>query len=508
MGYVKGTFHTRIAQQAGHIQLLIIAPILTLCLLGLIVRGASSAVDHRIEKQKVAAQLKQRLSEVHNDLNPPPFSRSADVLVPAPEPVDELPPELQELMDEPPSLAEPDADQPEIVAVATPDEQRSQPQSFPFQTTHKVRKNDTFETILRGQGLRREESGRWIAAWITAAKKERQLRKLQIGQRFSFDFAKSPEAPLLTSLSYEMSPLSWLILERAEDGSVTSRTEKLPTTVVWRATAGRITSSLYEAAVNQAGVPEGIVDKMVDLGWDLDFFSDLRAGDTFKVIFEEHQRDDGEPVQYGRVLAAEIVNKGKVLQVLLPTQDQGFLYPLRFTRISSVFTTARFHPILKRRRPHNGVDFAAPRGTLVRAVADGKVIYAGRKGGFGRLVRIDHPGPYRTEYAHLHRIAKGIRVGKRVERGQKIGRVGSTGLATGPHLHFGLLKYGRYVNPLKNLSSIVPKADTQKSDPDQIKLKKTLTQYLAQLEIGQTSETQVFAAVKPATAEPTNQPRS
>ena len=118
---------------------------------------------------------------------------------------------------------------------------------------------------------------------------------------------------------------------------------------------------------------------MVDLGWDLDFFSDLRAGDIFKVIFEEYQREDGQPVQYGRVLAAEIVNKGKVLQVLLPTRDQGFLYPLRFTRISSVFTTARFHPILKRHRPHNGVDFAAPRGTLVRAVADGTITSAGRR---------------------------------------------------------------------------------------------------------------------------------
>ena len=381
-------------------------------------------------------------------------------------------------------------------AVTAPVEQ---PHSFPFQTTYTVRKNDTFETILRGQGIVRKAGARWIAAWIAAAKKDKHVRNLQIGRRFSFVFAEGPETPMLTSLRYEMGALSQLTLERAADGSVTSRTEKLPTTKVWRATAGRITSSLYEAAVQNADVPRRIVDEMVDLGWDLDFFSDLRAGDIFKVIFEEYQRD-GQPVQYGRVLAAEIVNKGKMLQVLLPTQDQGFLYPLRYTRISSVFTTARFHPLLKRHRPHNGVDFAAPRGTLVRAVADGTITYAGREGGFGRLVRVNHSDGYRTEYAHLDSIATGLRPGQRVRRGQKIGRVGSTGLATGPHLHFGMIRNGKYVNPLKNLSRTASRSDRQKPDLAQAELKKTLAAYLAQLDISQTVETRVFAAVATATS--------
>lgn len=129
--------------------------------------------------------------------------------------------------------------------------------------------------------------------------------------------------------------------------------------------------------------------------------------------------------------------------------QQFFRYPLRFTRISSEFSHARFHPILKRTRPHLGVDFAAPRGTPVRAVADGVVQYAGWRGGLGRFVRLDHPGPYGSGYGHLYRIAKGVRGGGRVKQGQIIGYVGSTGLATGPHLHFVMYKYGKHINPLR-----------------------------------------------------------
>ncbi len=493
MGCNTGAFHTRNRDsinhtelriprvtdtaQHGHIQFLILAPVLTLCLLGIIVRSASSAVDHRIEKQKVAEQLRQRLSEVYNDLTPPRLSRSA------PEPT--AAPPLQ-----PP-------DEPPAAQVVTA--RQLQPQPFPLQTTHTVRKNDTFETILRGQGLGRSAASDWVTAWIASARKEKQARTLQIGQRFSFVFDEGPKEPVLTGLSYDLNTLSRLILERTPDGSVTSRLEALPTSLVWRAVSGRIASSLYEAAVNTAGVPDRIVDEMIDMGWDIDFSSDLRAGDTFKVIFEEYQRD-GQPVQYGRVLAAEIINQGKALTVLALDQNEGFLrYPLRFTRISSVFTKARFHPVLRRHRPHNGVDFAAPHGTPVRAVANGRVTYAGWESGFGRLVRIDHPGPYSTEYAHLHSIAKGVRVGAQVKRGQKIGSVGSTGLATGPHLHFGLFKNGRYVNPLSANLPRAPKTDMRKPDPVRVKLKKTLTEYLARLEPDQTS---TFAAVG------TGQPRS
>ena len=141
-------------------------------------------------------------------------------------------------------------------------------------------------------------------------------------------------------------------------------------------------------------------------------------------------------------------------------------YPLRFTRISSRFTNARRHPILKRTRPHRGVDFAAPRGTPVRAVSDGTVTHAGWLGGLGRVVRINHSSPYRSDYGHLERLAKAAQVGSTVKQGQVIGYVGATGLATGPHLHFGLAKHGRYINPLtEQLPRLVAQAPAKKSQP-------------------------------------------
>lgn len=141
-------------------------------------------------------------------------------------------------------------------------------------------------------------------------------------------------------------------------------------------------------------------------------------------------------------------------------------YPLQFTRISSRFSNTRLHPILKRTRPHRGVDFAAPRGTPVRAVADGTVTHAGWLGGLGRAVRINHSGPYRSDYGHLDRLAKAVKLGRTVQQGQVIGYVGATGLATGPHLHFGLAKHGRYINPLtEQLPRLAARVTDNKSQP-------------------------------------------
>lgn len=225
------------------------------------------------------------------------------------------------------------------------------------------------------------------------------------------------------------------IHKREKDSGLTGRNQTPPVTVVWRAVGGRIAHGLYDAA-RIAGVPARIVDALADMDWDFDVSSDLQPGDIFKVIFEELQQG-GKARGYGHLLAAEIITNRPFLR-----------YPLRFTRISSRFTAARLHPILHRVRPHWGVDFAAPVGTPVRAVARGTVRHAGRKGGFGICLRIDHPGPYGSFYAHLQRLAKGVKTGTQVERGQVIGYVGMTGLATGPHLHFALLKGKQYIDPL------------------------------------------------------------
>jgi murein DD-endopeptidase MepM/ murein hydrolase activator NlpD len=186
-------------------------------------------------------------------------------------------------------------------------------------------------------------------------------------------------------------------------------------------------------------------------GWDVDFVLDLRRGDRFKVIYEELYRA-GEKVSNGRILAAEFTNQGRTLRALFYKASDGsegyyseqgqamrkaFLRaPLNFTRISSRFNLARRHPILNRLRAHRGVDYAAPMGTPIRAVANGKIELAGTQSGYGNVVVLRHGDAYSTLYAHMSKFAKNITRGKSVQQGQLIGYVGKSGLATGPHLHY------------------------------------------------------------------------
>jgi len=196
--------------------------------------------------------------------------------------------------------------------------------------------------------------------------------------------------------------------------------------------------------------------------WDVDFATDLRKGDSFRIAVEERWLN-GRFQGYRNILAAEFVNAGAVYRAYRYEVEgkagyydeegkslrKAFLKaPLNYRRITSRFTASRMHPILKIRRPHFGVDYAAPRGTPVQAMGDGVVRFAGTKGPNGKLVILAHPGGYRTSYGHLSRIGKGIRRGARVSQGDIVGYVGSTGLATGPHLDFRIRKNGRYLNPL------------------------------------------------------------
>lgn len=196
--------------------------------------------------------------------------------------------------------------------------------------------------------------------------------------------------------------------------------------------------------------------------WDIDFTTDLRDGDTFKIVVEELWLD-GEFKKYGNILSAEFLNNGRTYRAYRFEQDgqadyydsggkslrRAFLKaPLSYRRISSGFKKRRLHPILKIHRPHLGVDYAAPRGTPVSTVGDGTVLFAGYKGQNGKLVIIKHPNGYTTSYGHLSRIRKGIRKGIKVKQGQVIGYVGSTGLSTGPHLDYRIKKNRRFINPL------------------------------------------------------------
>ncbi len=226
---------------------------------------------------------------------------------------------------------------------------------------------------------------------------------------------------------------------------------------------GTIKSSLFQDA-KDAGLPDGVIMQLAYVfGWDIDFALDIRDGDRFTVVYQELLLD-GRKVRDGDILAAEFINNGETLRALRYTDPDGnsdyyapdgknlrktFLRtPVDFTRISSFFGQ-RKHPILNRMRVHQGVDYAAPRGTAVKTTGSGKIIFRGIKGGYGNTVIVRHGDGYRTLYAHLQQFQRQARLGGEVQQGQVIGFVGSSGLATGPHLHYEFLINNVHRNPLR-----------------------------------------------------------
>ncbi len=245
-------------------------------------------------------------------------------------------------------------------------------------------------------------------------------------------------------------------------GYVVKKTE-IPLVGAMRRIEGVVETSLWDAFVEIGENPE-IALKLADVfAWEIDFLTDTRKGDTFTIIVEEIYCD-GQFVEFGDIYAARYVNDGvEHLGFRFVGKDGRVGYydydgqslkrvflksPLNYRRISSYFSRRRFHPILKVYRPHYGVDYAAPTGTPVVSIGDGRVVYAGWKGGMGKYVEIRHNNVYTSCYGHLSRFARGIRKGVRVSQGQVIGYVGMTGLATGPHLDFRIKRFGSYVNPL------------------------------------------------------------
>ena len=229
-----------------------------------------------------------------------------------------------------------------------------------------------------------------------------------------------------------------------------------------RTVRGVIDSSLFEA-VAAAGAHDQTAVNLADIfGWDIDFVLDVRQGDTFVVTYPEYYRD-GVYVKDGPIEAAAFVNQGREFKAVRYTDPEGSAHyytpdgrslhkaflrtPVEFTRVSSRFNSARYHPILNLIRAHKGVDYAAPEGTPVRAAGDGRVRFAGRKGGYGNVVEIEHSASIVTVYGHLSRFAKLTHVGAHVTQGVVIAYVGMTGLATGPHLHYEYRVNGVFKNP-------------------------------------------------------------
>jgi len=266
----------------------------------------------------------------------------------------------------------------------------------------------------------------------------------------------------LQELVYRIDKVHSLQVLRDTNGFQANHLARKPEVRVNRA-AAVIDSSLF-AAAQKAGLSQRLIMELANIfGWDVDFALDIREGDRFSVIYEEDYLD-GKKLHDGDILAAEFTNKGHTYRAVRYTDPSGhtdyyspdghsmrkaFLRtPVAFTRISSRFGM-RYHPILHRMRMHDGVDYAAPKGTPVKSTGDGKIIFRGRKGGYGHVVIIKHGGRYSTLYGHLWKFARGQHVGSHVRQGEIIGYVGMSGLATGPHLHYEFRVNGRHRNPLK-----------------------------------------------------------
>lgn len=335
-----------------------------------------------------------------------------------------------------------------------------------------IRAGDTLAGILTLRG----QTPATIHAVMTAGPAAKTLTAIRAGNTLQLATGSAGE---IDEISYAPDPYRAINIRRNGQGGFDSEVIEKSTLTVTRFAAGTIESSLFDAG-KQAGVSDTVILEMADVfGYDIDFALEVQQGDSFRVMYEEILVD-GEKVRDGDVLAAEFTNEGKTYRAIrFKTADgRGGYYtpdgiamrkaflrsPVDFARISSRFTTRRFHPILHTFRAHKGVDYAAARGTPVKATANGRIEYAGNKGAYGRAVIIRHGSQQSTLYGHLNGFAKNVRAGARVEQGQVIGYVGSTGLASGPHLHYEFRVNGVHMNPLKMKSiPAAPIAGTDKA---------------------------------------------
>lgn len=320
-------------------------------------------------------------------------------------------------------------------------------------TTNKLPAGNNFATALEKFGLSSQEAGEATAA----AQRAFNMRQLRAGNTLIVGRSVVGE---LREIDYKIDPDRMLHIVPATDG-FSAEVKEIPSHVEVATVNGQLEDSLFNA-VEEAGESAEVAMRLAQIfGYDLDFYTDPRKGDTFRIVMEKKKYTNGETAGYGRILAAEYDNGGKKYQALLYHDDQGhpayytaegkslqkaFLHsPLKFAApVTSHFSKARFHPILKTYRPHLGTDYGAPTGTPVQTIGSGRVEFAGRKGGDGNMVKIAHAQGYETMYMHLSRIF--VHMGEHVDIGKTIGLVGMTGLATGPHLDFRISQKGQFLN--------------------------------------------------------------
>lgn len=317
----------------------------------------------------------------------------------------------------------------------------------------RVSAGQNFTLALEKFGLSAEEA----ASASQAAQHAFNLRQVRAGNTITV--GRSVEGAL-REIDYKIDPERMLKIVPDEHGFAAQVTE-IPAKTEIVAVSGRVDDSLFNA-VEDAGESAELALRLAQIfAYDLDFYTDPRQGDTFRIVLEKKKYLNGQTAAYGKIFAAEYENAGRKYQALLfhdPAGRPGYYAadgkslqkaflrsPLKFgAPVTSHFSRARFHPILKIYRPHMGTDYGAPIGTPVQTIGSGRVVFAGRKGGEGNMVQIAHSNGYETMYLHLSRMF--VRAGERVEIGKTIGLVGSTGLSTGPHLDFRIMQRGQYKN--------------------------------------------------------------
>lgn len=320
----------------------------------------------------------------------------------------------------------------------------------------KVKSGDSLSTLFNRANI---NAGQLID-FMQLKNAVKHLLKIHPGETIKLS---SDDQGTLTGLHYDINFSQSLLVERI-GGELQTTTIEHNIDIRPRHASGIINDSLFMSA-QKAGLNDNMTMELAAIfGWDIDFVLDIRKGDSFTVIYEEIYKN-GSKVKNGNILTAEFINRGKSYRAAryedpktnktgYYTEDgknmrKAFLRsPVKFSHISSRFTTRRYHPVLHKFRSHKGVDYAARRGIPVRSSGEGKIIYRGKKGGYGNVVIVKHGSRYSTLYAHLSKFNRKARSGRRVKQGQIIGYVGSTGLATGPHLHYEFRVNGVHRNPL------------------------------------------------------------
>ncbi len=333
----------------------------------------------------------------------------------------------------------------------------------------KIVKRDTLSSALRSQNI----SAELVEFICRQLKPLVNLRRVKPGD--TFEVRLTAEGKFL-GFSFQSSPIDVYQLSIGPSGEWVAKKLDIPVEKYWARVSGEITGSLFEAMDKLGEQDQLVLDFAEIFAWEIDFNTEPQLGDRFQMVVEKYYTGNTF-FKYGRILYGEYQSASKKIQGIYHKTSagpgdyytpqghslrKGFLRsPLQFTRITSGYSKSRKHPILGGYRPHYGIDYAAPTGTPVLAIADGTVAACGWKGGYGKQVTLKHVKGYQSMYGHLSRFAPGIRIGKSVYQKQQIGYVGSTGLSTGPHLDFRLLKNGVFRNPLKEIS---PRASSLKKD--------------------------------------------